>query len=1320
MKRILSLILTLCVMLSCVSISPVVYAENNSEKWKIGENITWTFENNVLTISGTGDMYDFEYDNRLWLNEDEYYSDMQVKKIIVSEGITSIGSRVFENCMGIVDPDNDNYRLPLELVVPATVSSIGNQGYTGITKFTISDNNSYYSSADGILYNKDKTTLVFYPWLIFNKYYVVPSTVERIENNAFIQQEAMRAIYIPRSVKYIGDNQIYCKRVYYECSEQEYKTMQIAGDYYAPDHWNCFYPTAYDTVSKFNASVSDMYNEYKEPEKITGKFKFVPTTNINNEYKKTVNQISVSEDFSYDDTYFDGYSEEYNHNLARTSIRLAMSAFGKQYVENGKIQYDRQYENVEDFMSKMKFTNISHNANYEKQPTENSIGVAVGMKKISYDDNGDCVLLAVAIRGGCYESEWAGNFNVGNGNVHAGFNQAANQVVDYLKNYIIANNLTKEDIKIWITGYSRAAATANISAQKIIDGGLGDSIPIYSGDVFAYCFETPSGVMNPDNDWQYNNIFNIVNQHDLVPMVAPNKWGYGRYGVTKYLPSALLDKNYSEKRGDMYWRYGELTKEIDTTAQKAVENVARKKDKKGNIIPVLKYAADYYKIDDFRVKELSWSLGDGLHIKNASYNLPQGVFLERTIDKLAVNLKSPTYYTNELQNSIMYFVKNTMGNGNLDAFVSALVENAIKTSPWLVSPFFTETEIRSIVKQTFKDLNLTINDDAINSVVKLLVQLFADNSIFTAAENIERIAQGHYPELCMVWLDAIGKNDFSPTRLRTIFLNCPVDIEVYNSNDTLVAAIYNDVPQTIENSSIVSLVDENGQKIIYLPEDEEYSIKTTATGDGEVNYSIQEYDLETGKTNITNYLDMQVANGDILTSVAENLLTDEGVYELQLNAQNVTPTDTIENAEKINVTVQAEGNGVVSGEGSFFKGEYAKVIAVAHTNESFDGWYINNVLVSNDSEYRFEVNTDVNLVAKFSENKCRIVFMSEDDTICITEITKGESVEVPTAPEIEGYTFNGWYSDEEYSVLFDENTSFVEDAIIYAKYTAIPVEPTPTPTPSRSGGGGGISTYTIKFETNGGNEIESVKVANNKILAEPKMPAKDGFSFVGWFTDKELTTAYNFDSKVTKGFTLYAKWEKHDDEKPVEFENPFTDVKTDDWYYEDVLYAVKNGLFNGTTESEFSPNTNLTRAMLVTVLYRAEGEPEITNEIIFNDVDKDSYYEKAVMWAEKNGIANGISKTKFAPNQNITREQIATIMHRYAQYKGYDVSVGENTNILSYDDFDSISEYAIASMQYACGSGLIKGKTTSTLNPLDNATRAEIAAILHRFIEANK
>lgn len=182
----------------------------------------------------------------------------------------------------------------------------------------------------------------------------------------------------------------------------------------------------------------------------------------------------------------------------------------------------------------------------------------------------------------------------------------------------------------------------------------------------------------------------------------------------------------------------------------------------------------------------------------------------------------------------------------------------------------------------------------------------------------------------------------------------------------------------------------------------------------------------------------------------------------------------------------------------------------------------------------------------------------------------------------------------------------------------------------------------------------------------------------------------------------------------------FVDVHpVDHWSEESVDYVYVRGLMKGTSETHFSPDVTLTRAMLVTILHRLEGEPEIANDESFADVASGSYYEKAVAWAKEKAIVKGISETAFAPETNITREQMAAIMHRYADFKGYDDSVGENTNILSYSDFDAISEYAIASMQYAVGSGLMKGKTDTTLNPLDNATRAETAAILHRFIEAN-
>ena len=183
--------------------------------------------------------------------------------------------------------------------------------------------------------------------------------------------------------------------------------------------------------------------------------------------------------------------------------------------------------------------------------------------------------------------------------------------------------------------------------------------------------------------------------------------------------------------------------------------------------------------------------------------------------------------------------------------------------------------------------------------------------------------------------------------------------------------------------------------------------------------------------------------------------------------------------------------------------------------------------------------------------------------------------------------------------------------------------------------------------------------------------------------------------------------------------NKFTDLSGDAWYSDSVKYIFKNGLMKGVTDTTFAPNENLTRAMLVTVLYRAEGEPATNRSIPFSDIDMGAYYANAVSWAKQNGIVNGVTETEFSPDSDITREQIATIMHRYAKYKGDDVESGKNTNILSYNDSDSISDYAKASLQWATGSGLIKGKTESTLNPLDNATRAEAATIFYRFVKAN-
>lgn len=177
---------------------------------------------------------------------------------------------------------------------------------------------------------------------------------------------------------------------------------------------------------------------------------------------------------------------------------------------------------------------------------------------------------------------------------------------------------------------------------------------------------------------------------------------------------------------------------------------------------------------------------------------------------------------------------------------------------------------------------------------------------------------------------------------------------------------------------------------------------------------------------------------------------------------------------------------------------------------------------------------------------------------------------------------------------------------------------------------------------------------------------------------------------------------------------PFTDVSTSDWFYSDVMFVYENGLFSGTDSRSFSPNASMTRAMLVTVLYRLEGEPVGTGSSSFSDVRSGSYYEKAVAWAAANGIVTGTGSTSFSPDAKVTREQLAAILYRYAQYKKLDTDAGAKLD--SFSDAGNVSGYASEALSWAVSEGLING-ASGRLMPKGDATRAQVAAILHRFVE---
>ena len=186
---------------------------------------------------------------------------------------------------------------------------------------------------------------------------------------------------------------------------------------------------------------------------------------------------------------------------------------------------------------------------------------------------------------------------------------------------------------------------------------------------------------------------------------------------------------------------------------------------------------------------------------------------------------------------------------------------------------------------------------------------------------------------------------------------------------------------------------------------------------------------------------------------------------------------------------------------------------------------------------------------------------------------------------------------------------------------------------------------------------------------------------------------------------------------PTEPEFPFKDVTTDHPFYEDIQYVYEKGLMQGVSEDIFQSGATTTRGMIATILYRMEGEPAVSGSNPFPDVADGSYCDDATIWAAGCGVVKGYADGTFRPDQTISREQMAAILYRYAQYKGCDVSVGEDTNILSYTDAAQVATYAVPAFQWAVGAGIINGTTATTLSPKGSATRGQVAAILHRYCE---
>ena len=437
-------------------------------------------------------------------------------------------------------------------------------------------------------------------------------------------------------------------------------------------------------------------------------------------------------------------------------------------------------------------------------------------------------------------------------------------------------------------------------------------------------------------------------------------------------------------------------------------------------------------------------------------------------------------------------------------------------------------------------------------------------------------------------------------------------------------------------------------------------------------------------------------------------------YSLNRVNGTLTVEDKVE--ELFTVTVTSGDNGTASAShAKAVVGTEIRLTATPNTGYHLKEWQVisGGVTIENNKFTMPSANVEVKAIfekdAPPAPTEFTITVTSGDNGTASASHAKavvGTEITLTATPN-KGYHFKEWQVMSGGVTIKDDKFTMpsanVEVKAIFEKDTG--------------GGGGGynppVTYYTLRFETGGGSDIPSVQGTYNTYIDLTKyVPTWRGHTFIGWYSERSLMNKVS-GVYLTKDMTVYAGWRV--DENPGTGANPFTDVSEKDWFYGDVMFVYENGLMLGTSKTLFSPYGTATRGMMATILWRMEGSPAPKGKNSFTDVEAGKWYADAITWTAENGIFAGYGKDKFGPDDPITREQLAAIFYRYADYKGYDLTVKGNLD--KFKDADKITDYAKTAMQWAVGSGLVKGKSGNLLDPQGTATRAEIAAMLHRFIE---
>ncbi len=692
---------------------------------------------------------------------------------------------------------------------------------------------------------------------------------------------------------------------------------------------------------------------------------------------------SISNNATYSDSYFEK-NTEYNHDLAWLTLCLELSSWtadesnwddGILYDENNvKPNTDslsrNRYKNIENAYAALDFEeSYFYNYNVTLNDTSDKVAFSIATKK----DVCGATLIAVVIRGGGYGAEWGSNLNMGNGSsYHEGFYNAAKAVYKKVIDDPDYPDISG-DIKFWVTGYSRGAAVANIFSAMLCNESE-KSNQFDKEDVFAYTFATPQGVTNDNNvsDVLYQNIYNIVNPGDIVPLVAPSGWGFARYGTTKLFSPlthfsnnintncySTVNQNYLEIKQDIFDAEANLEQE---SLNKALLNI---------ITRAFPNAGDSQKIQKVLQE-----------------------FLEFTNTKEA-NEKNISAF--DFQTILRY----RYGDKYLFAYGAATIAMTYNSEARLLSILNYDYVYLILTLAELHDISANEMFDLINSIVFSIDTWDDLSNAEVSIEKFKSIFVGHYPEVYLSWMKQSEYQAFGFVKTLTttvMSIACPVNVTVYDESGNVIASIVNHEVISAEIPVIV-----NGETTeIYFSSfsDEDYTVEIVATDNGTMNYTVTELNVAGETVKRANYYDVQLETNQKFTSNVEALtdFTDEKYDLLALDGE----TETIISASEIlssgegNVTldVNISGEGTVVGSGNYIKGDSINLKAYAAKGYVFAGWYLEDQFISDENTCLIRILEDTEINAVF--NVCEHTWNTGEITKQPTHTEYGEITYVCT------------------------------------------------------------------------------------------------------------------------------------------------------------------------------------------------------------------------------------------------------------------------------------------------------------------------------------